>query len=67
MKVMLLTSFIVCIKTKTLQGVMSPGRLPFALRTLKIVEVAQLFLGNSSVTPQAGGEKSTAKARKLMG
>lgn len=63
-----LTNFILCIKTKMLQGVvLSPGRFLFALRTFKIIEVAQLLLGNSSVTQQAGGEKSNSKSKETQG
>lgn len=45
-----LRDIIFCIKTKMLKEVLlSPQRLLFALRTFKIVEVAQLLLGNGSV------------------
>ena len=65
---MLLTNFIVCTQTKMLQGVvLSPGRLLFALRTFKIIEVAQLLLGNSSVTQQARGENSNSKSKETHG
>jgi len=65
---MLLTNFMLCIKTKMLQGVvLSPGRPLFALGTLKITEVAQLLLGSSSVTQQVGGEDINRKSKEAHG